>query len=252
MNTTEQHTASQQSPQTAPRATHTASLTHLAPQPLLGQGVNRETISWKRKVFHILGIGCVAVTHGMSVASLPLTLTILGIITFVFVGLDMLRFYVPALNKKVKRDFGPFMRDYELERLSGSSWFLFAGMIAIAAFPREAAALAFLFLALGDPIASWVGVRWGRTRLPGGKSVEGSLALLGVCAVTGFLFLLGVNQLNPIASISALSIGGLALFCLGAATTAAFAEWLPIKGVDDNFIVPVVAGLGITSLLFVI
>src|SRR5690606_21101588 len=104
-------------------------------------------------------------------------------------GLDMLRFYVPALNRRVRQDFGPFMRDYELNSLSGSTWFFFSSLISIALFPKAAVALGLLYLGLGDPLASWVGLRWGKRRLPGGKSLEGSLTFFGVSTVAGVLLL---------------------------------------------------------------
>jgi len=145
----------------------------------------------------------------------------------------------------VRRDFGPFMRNYELDRLSGSSWFLFASLITVALYSREAAALAFVYLAIGDPVASWVGVRWGRTKLPGGKSLEGSGALFLTASVVGVLYLLGGQALG---TMIPMSLPVIAYLAIGGAVAAAFAEWLPLRGLDDNFVVPVVAG-GVITLM---
>lgn len=222
-------------------------LAHLDPQPLLDPlaHVGRETISYKRKLFHVLGIGCVGVTYGYSQASPMFVLGILAVVTFIFSGLDILRFYVPSLKARVRRDFGPFMRNYELDRLSGSSWFLFAALITVALYSREAAALAFVYLAIGDPLASWVGVRWGRTKLPGGKSLEGSLALFLSASVVGVAYLLGGQALGTLAP---LALPAIAFLAIGGALAAAFSEWLPLRGLDDNFVVPVVTG-GVITLL---
>lgn len=219
-------------------------LIHIAPQPLLDplSKVGRETISWKRKLFHIFGIGVVGVTYQITGTPMLTALAVMAAIAFIFVGLDLLRFKVPALNKKVRRDFGPYMRNYELERLSGSSWFLLASLLTIGLFPREAACLGFLHLALGDPLASFVGVRWGRIRLPGGKSLEGSLALFTTCFVAGAAFLLLAGQVTTWGGAAvALGVGPALLIALGSAVSAAVAEWIPTRGhMDDNFVVPVV------------
>ncbi|MEZ6188503.1 MAG: hypothetical protein R3F62_26320 [Planctomycetota bacterium] len=231
----------------APVKSGSLGLAHVAPQPLLDPlvHVGRETISYKRKLFHVLGIGCIGVTYGYSAAAPLLVLGILAVVTFIFSGLDILRFYVPSLKARVRRDFGPFMRNYELDRLSGSSWFLFAALITVALYSREAAALAFVYLAIGDPIASWVGVRWGRIKLPGGKSLEGSLSLFLSASVVGVAYLFGGIALGTLAP---LALPALALLAIGGAAAAAFSEWLPLRGLDDNFVVPVITGGAITLL----
>jgi dolichol kinase len=207
------------------------------------RSVKRESIHWKRKVFHVIGIGSVGFTYAFAPVSAVHALAILGFIAAIFVTLDALRFVVPSLNKKVKRDFGPFMRDYELDGLSGSSWFFFAALIGIAFFPKLAAAIGVICLAVGDPIASFVGVRWGHTRLPGGKSLEGSFALAAVCVVVCSVVLATAGGLSVPAAIAVATVSG---------AVAAFAEWLPIKEVDDNFTVPLLTGAAATLLLALI
>lgn len=221
----------------------TPQLNHLTPQPLLDpiRLVKRESIHWKRKVFHVIGIGAAGFTYALAPVAKVEALAILGVIAAIFVTLDALRFWMPSLNKKVKRDFGPFMRDYELDGLSGSSWFFFAGLIAIAAFPKMAAALGMVYLAVGDPLASFVGVRWGRIKLPGGKSLEGSLALWALCSLVGSLLLVFTAGMAAAPAIGIAAATGL---------TAAVAEWLPInKKLDDNFVMPLLTGAVATLLL---
>lgn len=230
----------------SPRRTRTApmpTLDHVTPQVYTDPiaRVNKGAIHWKRKVFHALGIGAAALGYALTPVEPTQALVILGVFTAIFTGLDLLRFYVPSLNKKVRQDFGALMRDYELDSLSGSSWFLLSSLVCIALFPKPAAALGFLYLALGDPIASWAGLRWGRTKLPGGKSLEGSLALVAVCAVSGSLFLATTG--------TGLALGAALVVAGAAAFAAAFAEWLPVKGVDDNFVMPIVTGLATAGLL---
>lgn len=219
----------------------TPTLSHLTPHDFVEpiRSVKRASVHWKRKVFHVVGIGTAGFTYALTSVD-PLTAAmLLGSIGALFVFLDALRFWVPSLNKMVKRDFGPFMRDYELDGLSGSSWFFFAGVLSILLFPKTAAALGMVFLAVGDPIASLVGVKWGRIKLPGGKSLEGSLALAALCTVVGVALLAGVQAMPlqtavPMAVLTALA--------------AAVAEWLPVKKLDDNFVMPLLTG-GVATIL---
>lgn len=223
------------------RASQT-SVTHVTPRPLLDpiREVKRHSIHWKRKVFHVLGIGTAGLTYALAPVTKPAALGILGVIAAVFVFLDVLRFKVPALNKRVKRDFGPLMRDYELDGISGSSWFFFSALITIALFQQPAAALGMIFLAIGDPVASAVGVKWGRIRLPGGKSLEGSLTFFGLCTAVGVAVLTLAYGLaiGPALAISAVT-----------AVAAAAAEAVPSKKVDDNFTVPLAGGAAASLML---
>ena len=220
----------------------TPNLNHLTPQTFVDpiRSVKRASVHWKRKVFHVLGIGTVAVAYALTPVEPFTAAAIMSVFGALFILLDASRFFIPALNNKVKRDFGPLMRDYELDGLSGSSWFLVSAVISLALFPKTAAALGILCLAVGDPFASFVGVKWGRTKLPGNKSLEGSLALVGICTVAGTILLVGTAGVAPLSAL------GLAF---ATAVAAAFAEALPIKKVDDNFVVPLLAGGAATALL---
>lgn len=222
--------------------TNTPNLTHVTPRPLLDpiREVKRESIHWKRKVFHVLGCSSAGLTYALTSVTTLEAIMCLGLVAIFFVPADILRFFVPSLNKRVKEDLGFLMRDYELDGLSGSSWFFLAGIITIAIFPKWPAVLAIQFLAFGDPIASLVGVKWGKTKLPGGKSLEGSLALFGLCTIAGLVILL---PLTPLSFATALIISSVT------ALAAAFAEWLPIKKLDDNFRMPLIAG-AVATLMF--
>ncbi len=218
-------------------------LTHLQPQvssdPIAR--VTKEAIHWKRKLFHVVGIGTAAVAYALTPVEPLVACAIFGVFAAIFVGLDALRFYVPALNRKVKKDFGPLMRDYELNGFSGSSWFLLAAVLCAGLFSKPAACLGFLCLAIGDPLASWAGLRWGRIRLPGGKSLEGSLTLFAVSAVASVALLTAVFGLGLAAA---------AAVAVPTALVAAVAEGVPIsKRFDDNFVMPIAAAAAAAAVL---
>jgi dolichol kinase len=77
---------------------------------------------------------------------------------------------------------------WEPSGISNSTYLLLGTLAAFIAVPAPMAAVSVLFLATAYPAASTVGERWVRYRL-GGKSLEGSLAFLGVALVAGMILL---------------------------------------------------------------
>lgn len=198
----------------------------------------RQTVSWPRKVFHAGMISAVGLVIGLAGLERAWALAIVGFFAVVVGGLDVLRLAWPKLNEAVLRDFGKILRAHEAHQVSSGTWFLAGALATIALAPLPLAGLAMLFLALGDPVASWVGVRFGRTKLPGGKSLEGSLAFVITSVLVGTVFLGATGLVGwTVAPLVALA-GGLA---------AGVAEWAPIPVVDDNLRVPVAAALALTS-----
>lgn len=89
-------------------------------------------------------------------------------------------------------------------------------------FGKEPAMVSVAVLAVGDAFASLVGIRYGRKRI-GNRSLEGSLAFF----LASFLVLFPFIGFGKAFLVSLL---------------AAIFEAIPL-GVDDNFVVPIVAGL---------
>jgi dolichol kinase len=170
-------------------------------------------------------------------------LGIMGALALLVGGLDVLRLVSPRWNARVLKEFAPILRREEAHALSASTWVFVGAIPTVALAPLPFASLAFLYLAVGDPIASWVGVRFGRIRLPGGKSLEGSLALVASCAVTGTLFL-GLTHTAPWSAAPLLALAG--------AFAAAFAEWLPLGPIDDNARLPMTTAAALSALAAVI
>ena len=90
-------------------------------------------------------------------------------------------------------------------------------------------------LGVGDPVAGLIGRRWGRTKLVGGRSLEGSLAFVAAGGIAAAIAL--------IAYYPTLSLGVIAALAFTAALAGALAELL-VRKVDDNFSIPVAAGAG--------
>lgn len=185
-----------------------------------------------RKIWHM--------AMGMFIAfvywsGMPATTAV--IILASFLGADLIiesaRLRMPSFNDKIMRIWGPFMRACEVDRISGIPYYLLSSLIAVAIFPKPVAILSILYLACGDPIASFFGILYGKhgIRLASGKSLIGTLAGVVTCTVVSFLFLKALPVSDDKVVILSI-IGGIA---------GGTAELLPFD-LDDNFTIPVISG----------
>ena len=180
----------------------------------------RSDLHIARKVWHAcMGTMIVVIyTSGISQA------LALGLVAFFFtldVSVEMLRLKNPVLNEKVLKVFGPIFRHHEVNRLSTVPYFLAATFFAIAVFPKPVTILSLLYLAWGDPAASFFGVLFkGRSiKITKNKSLHGAVAAFTVCAIITYAYLKsgGMDGLNV---IRLTLLGGFA---------GALAESLPLK-----------------------
>ena len=168
-----------------------------------------------------------------------LSMTLVTIGWLLFVPADIVRQKNPSVNKSLTRLFQPIMRKSELDRLAGTTYLL-TGVILIAlVFNRGVVSISLLFLAFADPIASYVGIKYGKDKIFGHKSFQGFAAAFFVCTVVCFLFLNygGVHEHLWIASLLAGLVGALA-------------ELIPLGKLDDNFSMPVLSSLGLSILFY--
>jgi dolichol kinase len=145
------------------------------------------------------------------------------------------------------------LREGEIPRLNGSTYFLIAASIVFIFCDQPIAAIALVFVVVGDPIAGMVGERWAKPRVSSeeqkfpklanshgtsdfvgarGKSLEGSVACLVVCLVVGVM----------LAAVTDIPLWVVVVGAISAAVTEFVSLW-----VDDNLSVPLVAA-GIMNL----
>ena len=131
------------------------------------------------------------------------------------------------------------MRSTEVNKLAGTTYLLTGVLVITLLFSSTVVSLSLLFLAFADPIASFVGIKYGKDKIFGHKSVQGFVAAFVVCAVLTALFLTYNAVPEHVLVISLLS--GL---------VGALAELIPIGKLDDNFSMPVLSSLGLTILFY--
>eukprot|EP01027_Heterolobosea_sp_BB2_P014836 GEZU01021286.1.p1 GENE.GEZU01021286.1~~GEZU01021286.1.p1 ORF type:complete len:253 (-),score=47.27 GEZU01021286.1:216-974(-) len=206
---------------------------------LLGVGIQRAKkllTEFKRKTFHLLGllIPCIYY-YGTKFGFLTRmqTVYILGAIFAVLFTLDLLRLYVPPFREFYMKVAGKIMRAKEANRINGTTFYVAGCALTILFFNPIIAVCSILFLNLGDLSAAMVGMSMGRTKIAGGKSVEGTLANFVVCFFIGVVcFSDRIRLFEYISMVGALS--------------ATVTELVPLFGIDDNFTIPLVAGFFMT------
>jgi len=192
----------------------------------------RHDLHLTRKLWHML-MGLLMVAVFLSGLSRFHAVLILGTCLGLNLLIETARLRIPAVNDKVIRFWGPVMRSGEIDRISGTPYYIGSALLAVGLFPKPIAALSLLFLACGDPMASLIGILYGKNgpKWSDGKSWIGTAAGVITCMFVGAVFW---NAL-PVTAGQALLltwIGGVA---------GGMAELVPWD-IDDNFAIPIVSG----------
>lgn len=193
----------------------------------------KKAIQWGRKIGHMmLGLFFLYWVVYSGVDS-----TIVWGFTTVFLiwafSLETIRHINPKVNEWVCKFFGPVMREHEKTRINSAVFYIASILIIYLVFPLEVAVLSMLFIAVGDPIAGIIGVKFGRHHFTRHASYEGFIACLTVCALCTFYFSTFVFGFVD----SYFMIG---IFSFLAGVTGALAE-ISFPKLDDNLVMPVLS-----------
>lgn len=177
-----------------------------------------------RRLFHMTGGVAVSVILLRGYVPEGLALVILGVVLALMLGLDLVRLRHPETNRLFFLVFYRLASPREARGLASSTWYVMGISLTLAIFPLEIAAAAILVLALADPLASYLGRRFGKRSL-GSGTVEGTLVFLAVAFLVLALF-----EEIPVAA--------------GVALLASVVEPIPWR-LDDNLTVPMTVGVGL-------
>jgi dolichol kinase len=133
--------------------------------------------------------------------------------------------YAPWVNRS-------FVRAEEQVRESAMTPFAIAVLLTILAVPKLAALVAIYTLAVADPLAAVVGIRFGRRRIARNRSLEGSLAFFAATVAIAVLVLRWGTDASPLT---------IAETATTIAVAAAACELLPLR-IDDNLTIPIFVG----------
>lgn len=198
----------------------------------------RSDIHWARKIWHILGVLFLFILFQL----LPIKVAQIGfvIFTIIFVAIDIVRKKNSQMNAFFVHIFKPIMRQHEINSYAGTTFLFLGVMLLVLFFNPLVVSLSLLFLAFADPFASYFGIRFGKDKIYGEKTIQGFMAAYLICASLTILFLIyhGFN-LDRVLLVGVL-----------AGLLGALAELIPIAKLDDNLTIPVISGLGLTGLFY--
>lgn len=188
----------------------------------------KSDIHLARKLWHCAGICLMAALYNLGGHKIAWILLLS--VSAAIIPLDILRQKRPGLNKVTLKIFGPVMRRHESQSISGLTYLFLGCMFLLFFFDKHIVTLTLLFLAFGDPLASFFGIRFGKDKILGNKTLQGTLGAFAVCALIAGIYYYFHNLMTERLLIVA-PISGL---------IGALAELLPIGKLDDNLTFPVV------------
>jgi diacylglycerol kinase (CTP) len=197
----------------------------------------RSDLHLLRKIWHIgTGLTGLALYYHFKLTPhfMAWILFSLSLIVFSF---ETLRLRFPAVNQFSMSLMGAFMRECERESYSGLPFYALGTSLSLFFFSEKIAVLSILFLVFADPIASVVGVTYGKDKLISGKSVQGFLGALVTCSLLTFFYGLHYNLIDLTYMV----------FVLVAGFIGGLSELFSVY-VDDNLSIPILAGAGMTIL----
>lgn len=192
----------------------------------------RRDLQLGRRLFHLVNGVAIATAYALLFTHEQVVHVFGAIACLVYIG-DRVRIAYPDVVARhaawVNR---VLVRAEEQVRESAMTPFAIAVLLTILAVPKLAALVAIYTLAIADPLAAIVGIRFGRRRLAEHRTVEGTLAfLIATVAIAALVLRWGSDATAlPIAG-SAAAIGVIAVGC----------ELLPLR-IDDNLTIPIVVG----------
>jgi len=184
-----------------------------------------------RKVFHVTGVALIIALYHLLERQTGLLL--LGTIISILIPLDFLRRNLTWLNEAAVMLFGSIMRKEEQKTYTGVTFLLVGAFIVIFFFPKDIVTLSLIMLGLGDPISSIVGTKYGKDKIIGNKSLQGSLAGFTICTIAAAIYFINFGIMTERVVLVSLLAG-----LIGAA-----AELIPIGKIDDNFTIPVISSI---------
>ena len=163
-------------------------------------------------------------------------------VAFAGFAIDYARARYAGLNSFVLQVMGPFMRSSERDGYSGLPFYALGVSLALLLFTPKIALLSIMFLVFSDPISSFFGILYGKDKIMPNKSLQGAIAGFFTCYLITLFY--GISY----------GAGGSALlwFAILGGVVGAMAEMLSAFNVDDNLTIPVISGLGLTVLNYLL
>ena len=186
-----------------------------------------------RKIWHMIpGVSLVIFIYYRPIPLYLITI-LLGVAFLTVAFIELLRLNYRQFNKLTIKFSRHIIRREELKQISGVPYYVGACFLVLLFFNVHIASLSILYLAFGDPLASFFGIKFGEGsyKFKNGKSLIGTLAGITVCMITtmvyGTILNWDVSLIYPLAFYGGLA-GGLS-------------ETFVLEDINDNLFIPVVS-----------
>jgi len=181
-----------------------------------------------RKCIHL---ALILIPLGYTFLAKKTMLILLGSAILIAAAVELTRSLWPGFSRLFYRLTGKLLREHERSGLTGATYFFIGSFVTILFFEKWIALVALFFVVVSDGLGAMVGRLVGKHHLYSDKSIEGCLVFIGT-AVAALFMVSGVTI--PIGIAGAVS---------------AFLIDVFVKGIDDNFAIPLGSGM-VMQILF--
>jgi len=205
-----------------------------APVASIAPVARRGDLQLGRRLFHAVNGVAIASSYAVLFTHEEIV-RLFGTVACLVYIVDRIRVAYPELLARAPWINRLFFRAEEQFRESAMIPYAIAILLTMLTVPKAAALIAIYTLALADPLSALVGIRWGRHRIGGTKSLEGSGTFFVVTALIAAT-VLAASAAPPVGSL----VGAAVLIALA----GTILEALPLR-LDDNLTIPL--GVGFAS-----
>ena len=163
-------------------------------------------------------------------------LFILTPITIIFIILDFARHHISYLGKIYSTFFNIVTREIEQKRnnVTGASYYLLGCLIVVYFFQDINIIISsLLIMSISDSFAALIGVKYGKTKIYGKKSLEGSFSFFVSTIIILYIFM---NNLSPFEYIYI-------------SLLITLVELFSFHRINDNLTIPVFAALALNYIV---
>jgi dolichol kinase len=187
----------------------------------------------QRSVFHVGSAISVVLLLEVFLSREGGQLAAAGFVTVAW-GLELVRRFSERFNTSLMRSVRGFSHPHEHHRVNSATWYGTALLLLSLLGPTYATAVGVAVLGMGDPVAAFVGRRFGRRVLYRGRTLEGTFAFFLSAAVASMLVLVVFH--SPLGLVVS------AVIATVSAAVGAVVELVSVR-LDDNFTIPLAAAL---------
>ena len=182
-----------------------------------------------RKIYRMLGLAFPILYF---IYTKKVTLIIILIPLIFFVLYELLRKLFPRLNKFYFKYLKWITKKKEKTGLTGTTSLLVSFLLTILFFEKNIAIFAMTFSVLGDAASSLIGKKFGKIKLIGKKTLEGSIGFFIISLIAGIILVNLGLKLNY-------------FIIFTGALAAALAELFSYK-IDDNLTISIISALAMS------